>query len=238
MSNDVFAAWRPKEVKKTRSFGEAALRQAGRLGRAAATGIAGLADIPNLAAMGLNAAGLKESPTFYDPIGSSVQEGIDTLTGGSLKPENKAEEYMDIISEGLAPMALAPLTGGASLTATAAKGLAKTGAKIPTKLAQVGANAYKPTAANIAQSAGASSALKAYLDEGGDPNLLGPILASMAGGAAGRGALATARNVPKLKNPLNASAELVGKATKFSPEKYAQNVDIGLPVTLGKKLRS
>ncbi len=235
-SGDMFAAWRPAGNNETsRGIGKSALRQVGRVGRAAATGIAGLADIPNLAAMGLNAAGLRENPTFYEPIGSRVQQGIDKLTGGSLKPENKAEEYMDIIGEGLAPMALAPLTGGASLTGAAARGLAKTGAKIPSKVAKLGEGTYKPTFANIGQSAGSSAALKAYVDEGGDPGLVGSILASTAGGMGGR---SVARNIHKLKNPLNAAAELTGRATGFSPQKYAQNVDIGLPVSLGTVSKS
>ena len=80
-----------KEVSApSRGLGKSALRQAGRLGRSAATGIAGLADIPNLAALGLHSAGLKESPTFYEPIAGRVEKGIDTLTGGRLKPENPA----------------------------------------------------------------------------------------------------------------------------------------------------
>lgn len=243
--NDAFAQWRPQvsapeplATAKSRSLGKSALRQVGRLGRMAATGIGGIADIPNLAAMGLNAAGLKETPTFYEPFSSRIQKGIDTMTGGSLQPENKTEEYGDIIGEGLAPMALAPLTGGASLTGMAARGLAKTGAKIPTKVAQLGASSYKPTAANIAQSVGSSAALKAYIDQGGDPNLLGPILASMVGGVGGRSALATARNIPKLKNPLNTAAEITGRSTGFSPHKYAQNAEMGLPVSLGTVSKS
>lgn len=230
MPSDPFAKWRLAPIKEeasksSRGLGMSALRQVGRLGRAAATGISGLADIPNLASLGLHAAGLKEDPMFYEPIAGKVQRGIDTLTGGVLTPENKTEEYMDMIGEGLAPIALAPLTGGASLTGMAARGLAKHGAgKAAQKLAHIGSTAYKPTAANIAGSIGSSAALKAYLDEGGDPNILGSLLASMAGGAGARGAL-------KLKNPLNAAAEGIGAATGFSPEKYAKNIELGLPVT-------
>lgn len=213
-----------------RGLGASALRQVGRLGRAAATGITGIADIPNLAAMGLHAAGLKETPTFYEPLAGKIQQSIDSLTSGSLKPENKTEEYVDMISEGLAPMAL---TGGSSLTGSAARGLSKTGAKIPTKIAQATLASPEPTIANIAQSVGSSAALQAYLDEGGDPGLVGPLLAGMAGGVGARGTLAVAKNVPKLKNPLNAVAEGIGRATLFNPEKYAQNIELGLPVSLG-----
>ena len=217
-----------KKEEPSRGIGSSLLRQAGRVGRAGATGIAGLADIPNLAAMGLHAAGMKESPTFYKPVASRVQEGIDTLTGGALKPENKAEEYMDIIGEGLAPLAMAPLTGGASLTGTIAKGLGKAATGLPgralQKVASMGSKPYALTGSNVAGSVGSSAALKAYLDEGGDPNLIGPLLASMAGGAGARGAL-------RLKNPLNAAAEGIGRAAQFSPEKYAKNIELGLPVT-------
>lgn len=219
----------PVGESSERSLGASALRQVGRLGRAAATGITGIADIPNLAAMGLHAAGLKETPTFYEPLAGKVQQSIDTLTGGKLKPENKTEEYVDMISEGLAPMAL---TGGTSLTGSAARGLSKTGAKLPTKIAQATLVSPEPTAANFAQNVGSSAALKSYLDEGGDPGLVGPLLASMAGGVGARGALATAKNIPKLKNPLNAAAEGIGRATGFSPEKYAQNAELGLPMSL------
>lgn len=234
MSNDPFAKWRvsapePKIKTSTRNLGKSALRQVGRLGRAAATGIAGIADIPNLGALGLHAAGMKETPTFYEPLAGKVQKVIDTLTGGKLTPQNKAEEYMDIIGEGLAPLVLSPITGGASLTGVAARGLAKRGLgagtrKAASKISSLGSNPYKLSASNIAGSVGSSAALKAYLDEGGDPGLIGPILASMVGGAGARGAL-------KLKNPANALAEGVGRATGFSPEKYAKNLEVGLPVT-------
>lgn len=219
----------PTGGSSERGLGASALRQVGRLGRAAVTGITGIADIPNLAAMGLHAAGLKKTPTFYEPRAGKVQQSIDSLTGGSLKPENKTEEYVDMISEGLAPMAL---TGGTSLTGSAARGLSKTGAKLPIRIAQATLASPEPTAANIAQSVGSSAALQAYLDEGGDPGLLGPLLASMAGGMGARGTFAAAKNAPKLKNPLNAAAEGIGRATMFSPEKYAQNKELGLPMSL------
>jgi len=237
-SNDWFAQFGGQKLESnfSRSLGDSALRQVGRTGRALATGIAGLADIPNLLAMGAHAAGLKETPTFYEPIAGKVQQGIDTLTGGSLKPENTAEEYMDIIGEGLAPIALAPLTGGASLTGTAARGLSKAGLKGAEKIAKIGAKSYAPTAANIAQSAGSSAAIKAYLDEGGDPNLIGTFLASAAGGMGGKKLLSSAQNIHKPKNPFKVAADtaagIAGKATGFSPEKYAQNAEIGLPVSM------
>jgi hypothetical protein len=221
------------EVLPRRSLGKEALRQVGRLGRSGITGIAGIADIPNLAAMGLHAAGLKKEPTFYEPISNRVQKAVtpplESLIGENLSPENKSEEYHDIVTEGLAPLALSPLTGGASLTGTVAKGLSRSGSsgiarKAAEKVSKIGSKPYELTASNVAGTAGSSAAIKAYLDEGGDPNLIGPLLAGMAGGAGARGAL-------KLKNPLNAAAEGLGRATGFNPEKYAKNVKYGLPVT-------
>jgi hypothetical protein len=214
---------------KERGIGKSLLRQAGRVGRAGVTGIAGIADIPNLAALGLHAAGLKEEPTFYKPIASRTQEAIDELTGGTLKPENKAEEYMDIIGEGVAPLALSPITGGASLTGLAARGVAKKAGegllkKGAQKVAFLGSNPYKLTGANVASSAGTSSAIKAYADENQGINPLGALGAGLIGGAAARGAY-------KLHNPLNAAAEGIGRVTRFSPKKYAENIELGLPVT-------
>lgn len=63
------------------------------------------------------------------------------------------------------------------------------------------------------------------MDEYGDPGFAGSLLASMAGNAGGRG-------LYKLKNPANALAEGVGKVTRFSPEKYAQNEALGLPMSV------
>jgi hypothetical protein len=236
-SSDPFKKWRvnapapvpaPLPSEHSRSFGKAALRQVGRLGRAGATGIAGIADIPNLAAMGLHAAGLKEKPTFYEPVAGRVQKAVtphlESMIGENLAPENKAEEYADVITEGLAPLALGPLTGGASLTGVAARGLAARGSNVASKIAKVGSKPYALTGSNVAGNIGASTAIKTYLDEGGDPNLLGPLLAGLVGGTGARAAL-------KLKNPMNAAAEGVGRITGFSPEKYARNVELGLPVT-------
>lgn len=205
------------------------IHQAKRLGRAAATGIAGIADIPNLAALGLHAAGLKEEPTFYKPLASRTQEAIDELTGGTLKPRSKAEEYADVISEGIAPLALSPVTGGASLTGLGARGIAKaTGEgllkKGAQKVASLGTNPYKLTGANVAGSAGTSAAMKSYLDENPDANTLGALGMGLLGGMGARG-------VYNLRNPLNAAAEGVGRATGFSPKKYAENLELGLPVT-------
>src|SRR5262249_13601317 len=158
-------------------------RQVGRTGRLAATGLSSLADIPNLGALAAHAAGLKETPTFYEPISGRVQNYIDELTKGKLKPRNKAEEWMDTIGEALAPLALSPVTGGASLTALGAKQLAKAGAKGATKkasekLASMGANTYKFSPSNVLGTAGSASALKTYMDYAEDPNVAGSLAAS------------------------------------------------------------
>jgi hypothetical protein len=226
-SHDWFNQFGGKSIgqKSERSFGKSALRQAGRIGRAALTGVASIADIPNLPAMGLHAAGLKETPTFYEPIAGKVQQGIDTLTGGAFKAESTPEEYMDIIAEGLAPIVL---TRGASLLGNAPGAIGKSAQA----LSKVGGKAgFNPTAANVAGSVGSSAALKSYLDQGGDPGIVGALLASTAGGAAGRGAL-------KLANPLNTAAETAGWATRFNPKEYAKQTKLGIPVSLGSVSKS
>jgi hypothetical protein len=205
------------------------LRQIKRTGRAIATGLGEMADIPNYAALGLNAAGLKEKPEFYPSVGERTQGAIDELTGGTLKPRNKAEEYADTITRGLAPFALAPFTGGTSLTGLGAKGIAKTAGegllkKGAQKVASLGTNPYKVTGTNVAGSAGTSAAMKAYLDENPDANMLGALGMGLLGGMGARG-------VYNLRNPLNAAAEGVGRVTGFSPQKYAENLELGLPIT-------
>lgn len=188
-----------------RSAGKAALRQAGRVGRSLATGVASIGDIPNLAAMGLHAAGLKKTPEFYGSPSGYVQEKIDKLTSGKLRPENKAEEYMDIITEGAAP---AILTGGAGL---AGHGLRSAAKHLGKKLTSKGA------AANVGSSIGA----KSYIDSSEDPSMLGVLASGIAGG----------RGASFLRNPRNATAYGLGKITGFSPEKYAQQKSLGLPMT-------
>lgn len=224
-----------KPAKHERSLGKETLRQVGRTGRAIATGIASIADVPNLASLGLHAAGLKEDPYFYEPIAPKLQKKIDELTEGKLKPESKAEEYVDAITEGVAPLALSPLTGGASLVGIGAKQLAKSAApnmvkKAATKVAQAGTNPYALNASNVAQNIGASTAIKRYTDTTEDSGLLGALGAGLIGSAAGKGTLNAARLV---KNPKNVSAEFIGKATGFSPEKYAQLESLEVPMTLG-----
>jgi hypothetical protein len=186
-------------VEKSRSLlelGQEGVRQVGRTGRILATGLASIGDIPNLPALGLHAAGLKETPEFYPSPSRAVQSGIDTLTGDRLKPRNKTEEWIDTIGEGLAPIALAPVTGGASLTSTAAKGLTKAVPKLAQSPIRKVANAkfkpYELTAPKVGANVGASTASKYYSENAEDPGILGTIgagvLGSVVGGGVGRGA--------------------------------------------------
>ena len=219
-------------VKEGRTWGESLARQGARVGRSAATGIAGLADLPNLAAVGLNYAGLKETPTFYKPFGERTQEWIDEKTHGRLKPENKAEEYMDVAGESVAPLLLAPFTGGASLTATGARGVAKaTGSKAASKVASTlgKTNPYTLTGANASGSLGAAAGSKYYTDTNDNPHILGALAAGAFGGSAGRRAY-NAKNL--VMSPINTSVKVTSKAAKFSPEKYEQLRELGLPVSM------
>jgi hypothetical protein len=209
-----------------RSFGEEALRQVGRTGRGLATGIASIGDIPNIAAMGLHAAGLKETPTFYKPLAQSTQETIDELTGDKLKPQSKTERLVDAVVEGVAPITLAPFTGGASLTSLVTKegakqlgkGVAK---KTLEKVSSVGKNIYKPTAANIAEHGAASAGIHEYLENTDDPNILAALGAGLISGKAGK--FATAPKESLLRG--------FTKATKFDPELYAKAEAAGIPMT-------
>lgn len=230
------------------SFGEETLRQLGRTGRGVATGIAGLADIPNLAAMGLHAAGLKEDPLFYEPVAQRVQEKIDEITSGKLKPRSRFERAADAVVEGIAPLALAPVTGGASLTGTLTRNLAKniagTGAKKSIqkgaeKLASLGAKTYAPTAGNLAGSAGSSLAMQQYLDENEDPSIVAALAAGLAGGVGAQVAPQAIKSIGKgMRHPIestkNAAASLYAKRLGINPEQYARNEQLGLPVTAGQ----
>lgn len=215
-----------------RSLGMSAARQAARVGRSAATGIAGLADIPNLAALGLHAAGLKERPTFYKPLGERTQEWIDEKTHGQLKPENKFEEYMDVGGESVAPLLLAPFTGGTSLAATGARNVAKaTGNKIASKVAsKLGkTNPYAFTGANASGSLGASAGSKYYIDNTDKPGVIGSLVAGSIGGSGGR----RLYNSPKtLLSPGDSVSRFVAKTSKFNPEKYKNLKDLGIESSL------
>jgi hypothetical protein len=213
----------PRSLKE---YGEEAVRQVGRTGRGLATGVAGILDIPNLAAMGLHAAGLKETPTFYKPVGQSVQETIDEYTDGKLKPRSKMEGYADAIIEGVAPVALAPFTGGASLTSLVAKEGAKqlgkgTAKKAAERLASSGSKLYAPTAANIAEHGAASAGIHHYLENTDDPNMLAALAAGLVSGKAGKYATA----------PKESLLRGLNKATKFDPELYAKAQAADIPVT-------
>lgn len=207
---DPFAKWRTEKFLERPSLAEEALRQGKRTGRALATGTASVADLPNLAALGLHKAGLRKDPEFYPSLGEKVRDKIDAWTDGTLKPRNKTEEWMDHIVEGVAPL-------GA---------LGKAG--------KIGRALYAPTKANITGTIGSSIATKAYADAVDDPSLGGLVAASLVGQKAGRGL----GHLSHLKNPKNAAALALGKATKFDPEKYAKNADLNLPASMADVSKS
>jgi hypothetical protein len=180
-----------------------------------------------LISLGAHAAGLKETPTFYDSVAGRTQNAIDEYTEGKLRPENKTEEYMDVIGEGLAPLALAPLTGGASLTGMAAKNIGKIATspitrKIAEKVAKWGSNPYAATLSNVAGNAGSSAAMKTYVDNTKNPGLLGTLAAASLGGSGARAVL----------SPKKAAATVAGSSTRFDQDKYKRATDLGIPVTL------
>lgn len=232
-----------KQLQQETSYGKEALRQVGRTGRGIATGIAGLADIPNLASMGLHAAGLKEDPLFYQPVSQRVQEKIDEITSGKLKPRSRFERAADAVVEGIAPLALAPLTGGASLTGTLARNIAGTGAKkgiqkSAEKLASLGAKTYAPTAGNLAGSAGSSLAMQQYLDENEDPSTLAALAAGLAGGVGAQVAPKAIKSIGKgIRHPIqstkNTAASLYAKRLGIDPEQFARYEELGISPTAG-----
>ncbi len=225
-----------KNIPIERSLGKKALRTAGRAGRMLATGVASLADIPNLAAIGLHSAGLKETPEFYPSQGRAAQEAIDYVTGGRLKPEDTGEEWADFIGEGIAPLALSPLTGGASLTGTlaksTAKGLAQKGStglahKAAEKVSKLGSKPYELTGSNIAGNVGSSVGLKTYMDSNEKPGIYGSLAAGALGGLGGSGGYNFA------KNPANAVAGAFGRATGHNPAEAQRLRDANLSLSAG-----
>jgi hypothetical protein len=199
-----------------------------RYARAGLSNLAGLADVPNIAATGLYLAGLKETPTFYDPISEKAEGLFDTVTGDNYKPQNKFEEYEDIAAGSLAPMLLAPFTGGASLLATAAKSAAKLATKATAKkaldtVAKFGSKTYAPTKFNVASSVGGSTAAKTYAENAEDPGVLGTLGAGLLGGLGGASAA----------NYKNIAAKGMGKATRFNPKEYAKYKDLNVRMSLG-----
>lgn len=235
----------PAPEEKSRSLlelGKEGLRQVGRTGRLLATGAASIADIPNLPALGLHAAGLKETPEFYPSPSRALQSGIDTLTGDRLKPRNKTEEWIDTIGEGLAPIALSPLTGGASLTSTAAKGLTKAVPKIAqsplSKVANAKFKPYELTAPKVGANVGATSASKYYSENVEDPGVLGTlgagIAGSVAGGSLGRGIAIARKYGPQSKtfNDLS-SINVPMSVSDVSPSRISNYVDLLLGKDIG-----
>jgi hypothetical protein len=175
MSDEELLALSGKEAPSysdTWNDSDKVLRKGKRFLRNAATGIASLADLPNLVAMGAHAAGLKDTPQFYESIGDKTRNLIDEYTDNKLKAQNKGEEWEDAITEGLST----GLVGGVkNIAAGAGKAAFK---KMAT--AEGAKQALKSSASNL----GSSAAAKAYADNVENPGILGILAASYGGGKA------------------------------------------------------
>ena len=204
--------FKPDENDKIENDYHPAVRHAGRIGRMAATSVSSMADIPNLAAMGLHAAGLKKDPLFYESVGARVQKKIDDLTQGKLKPRSKAEEWQDVIGE-------AVLGGG--IPGVGRKVVGKVLAK------EIAKKTARQRITDAASSAASAAAMKTYVDDAEEPNALGALAASYLGGVGARSAINLRRNIHKG----------VGKATGFDPERYKLQKEIEMPVSLGSVSR-
>jgi hypothetical protein len=215
---------------------EDSLRPFKRGARSVGAGLTSIADIPNLPAVLLHAAGKKEKPYFYKPIREKFLNLVDEKTKGELKPRGKSEEYTDEIIEGIAPMIMAPFTGGASLTSVAARNAARHAPKIAkglSKVSQFGSRANELSLSNVLGTAGASAGSKAFRESFDNPG--SSITAGLAGGLLGGYAGRSAR---ALVNPRDVLAKAAGKATLFSPEKFRKQKELGTPYSLSSTSKS
>ncbi len=151
-------------------------RHAARTAKSAVKGVAGLADIPNLAALGLYAAGLKKDPSFYKSISGRVGDKIDALTDNYTAPTSKKEKVYDAVIEALSTL---PGTQGLGLIAKGA-GAAKVGKGLK--------NVGKLSAENVAGAAGAGAASQIAANELPD-SPLAALAAGIAGGVGGAGSI-------------------------------------------------
>jgi hypothetical protein len=161
-----------------------------------------------------------------------IKHGIDTLTGGYTKPRNKSEELVSDVVESVGTLPVG--TGVASITS-----------KIPSfmKIGKIIGRMYAPTAANIGASVGAPIAVRRYQESIPDAGPIGTLLAGTTGALlGGYGAAKSPGLLKGLRHPIegtkNAFAESVGKATKFSPKRYKEWQDLGIPSTLGSASES
>lgn len=196
---EIEAKDQPAPEEKPKSFFERQkdilkedLRTVGRAARMGATGLGYIPEIPNIAAMGLHAAGLKETPEFYPSPSRAIQSGIDTVTGDTLKPRDKFEDWEDTIGEGVGSFLLAPVTGGSSLTSMGAKALSKAApAFAPRSVARVANAKFKPyelTTPKVGANIGATAGSKYYAENTENPGILGTLGAGLAGSLVGGGA--------------------------------------------------
>ncbi len=195
---EIEAKAQPAPEEKPKSFFERQkdilkedLRTVGRAARMGATGLGYIPEIPNIAAMGLHAAGLKETPEFYPSPSRAIQSGIDTVTGDTLKPRDKFEDWEDTIGEGVGSFLLAPVTGGSSLTSMGAKALSKAApAFAPRSVARVANAKFKPyelTAPKVGANIGATAGSKYYAENTKDPGILDTLGVGLAGSLVGGG---------------------------------------------------
>lgn len=185
------------------SFVGSSLRHAARTGKNVAQGIASVADIPNLAALGLYAAGLKDTPEFYKSRAEKVGKYIDRVTNDYTVPHSDNEEIADMATQAVATL---PGMQAAGVAAKAAK-LAKVGKG----LKRVGA--INP--ASVASSGASGAVAETLLQEHPDKPYLS-LLASMGVGA-GTGAATNA----------------VGRAGKINKEALRAFQEAGIPFGYG-----
>ncbi len=167
---------RREMAKEKHGQGSEILRHAARTGKNAAVGIASIADIPNLAALGLYASGLRDKPQFYGSKADKVADYIDEKTDDYTHPHSDKEEIADTSTQAMATIPGLQAIGLASKAAKLSKlgnGLQKVGAMKPSSLASAAA-------------AGAASE-KVSQDHPDKP--LMSFLASMGAGAGASGAI-------------------------------------------------
>lgn len=152
------------------------LRHAARTGKNTAVGIASIADIPNLAALGLYAAGLRDKPKFYESRAEKLANYIDRKSDDYTHPHSDNEEIADTATQAIATL---PGLQAAGIAAKAAK-LAKLGKGLKST------GSFKPASVSSAAAAGAASE-KVSQDHPDKP--LMSLLASIGAGAGTSGAI-------------------------------------------------
>lgn len=141
-----------------------------------------------------------------------IEKGIDELTGGYTKtPKSMKSAYEGVkFASGLA--------GPGGLGKLLEKGGRYALSKVPNAIGSV-----KPS---MIAGSGLAGVTTSELENS-------PLASTLGGVGVGVTAPWLLRNVGKLRNPLNAAAEGIGRATGFNTKKYAQNAELGLPVSVG-----